>query len=556
IKLVPELRTNSVTVLAPPSVMGLIEDIIADLDASDPWGRKIEKFRLTNADARQMAAVLQDMFQLEQQGNRLYLVPRPRKLEEGETEEDPFATTQLEPVPDERQQLAITIDVRTNTLLVSATEEYLQRVRGIVEFLDQIDATEREQFVYEFRNAKALEVERVLQSFFQAEAETIRQRFGGEALGSLQSLLEREVTVVGDEDSNKLLVQASPRYVETVKRLVEELDSSPPQVKIQVLLAEVTVDDADTWGVDFDLKEFGGDLYTFSSIATGAGVATAIGLPNLRLSSEDFGLVVRALSVQGKLEILSKPEVTVNNNQSAFIQVGENVTLPAGTTQSGETIRVLTEPRDVGILLNVTPSISSDGFVRMDIAPEISQVSNRTTQISEDFEAPIITQRRVETTVTVRDGQTVIIGGLIQTIQDERETKVPLLGDIPGIGQVFRTRTRENVKTELLVILTPRVVPGGSQDQKSRLNINDMRRYDEAAGKVFGQLREDGLTDQLEEELMEAGYGIIENERGATILVEPTDRPAPKGVSEPLGPPAPIGSPQGAGAAPAGKDGG
>ena len=87
-------------------------------------------------------------------------------------------------------------------------------------------------------------------------------------------------------------------------------------------------------------------------------------------------------------------------------------------------------------------------------------------------------------------------------------------------------------------------MPGGSEDQKSRLNINDMRRYDEAAGKVFGELRKDGLSDELERELMDAGYGIIENERGATILVEPTDRPAPSGVMEPLGPPAPLAPPR------------
>src|SRR5690606_9596982 len=123
--------------------------------------------------------VLQNMFQLEQQGNRLYLVPRARTAEEGD-QQDPFEATRLEPVPDDRQQLAITIDVRTNTLLVSATEEYLERVRGIVEFLDNIDATEREQFVYEFRNAKALEVESVLQNYFQAEAETISRRLGGQ----------------------------------------------------------------------------------------------------------------------------------------------------------------------------------------------------------------------------------------------------------------------------------------------------------------------------------------------------------------------------------------
>jgi hypothetical protein len=145
----------------------------------------------------------------------------------------------------------------------------------------------------------------------------------------------------------------------------------------------------------------------------------------------------------------------------------------------------------------------------------------------------------VDTTVTVRDGQTVIIGGLIQTTEEDRQSKVPLFGDIPGpLGAIFRTRKRENVKTELLVILTPRVVPGGVDDPDGRLNINDLRRYDEASGKVFGELRDEGLADRLEQELMDAGYGIIQNEHGDTILVEPTDRPVPRPAG-PLGPPAP-----------------
>jgi general secretion pathway protein D len=116
------------------------------------------------------------------------------------------------------------------------------------------------------------------------------------------------------------------------------------------------------------------------------------------------------------------------------------------------------ERKDIGIILNVTPSISPDGFVRMEVSPEISQVSQRTTQITQDFLAPIIQQRKVTTTVTVKDGQTVVIGGLMQSLADHRQTKVPFLGDIPVVGWLFRTKQDQEQKTQLLVILTPKVI--------------------------------------------------------------------------------------------------
>ncbi|MFI4893847.1 MAG: type II secretion system protein GspD [Phycisphaerales bacterium JB058] len=243
---------------------------------------------------------------------------------------------------------------------------------------------------------------------------------------------------------------------------MRELDAAPPQVIIQVLLAEVTLDDADQWGISADAFDVGGDNYDVGFLGAGASLATALGVPNLSVSSTDFSLLVRALQAQGKLEILSNPRLTVNNNESASIQVGENVALPdeVETLTDGRT-RASIRREDVGVLLSVTPSISSDGFVRLDIQPEISVVSERTTQISEDFEAPIISTRKVDTTVTVRDGQTVVIGGLIQTTQEDRRTKVPLIGDIPFIGIPFRSHDIKNVRTELLVILTPQVVAGG-----------------------------------------------------------------------------------------------
>ncbi len=480
VALTPELRTNSVLVSAPPEVMAFIESMIADLDTTDAGTRKIENFRLVNADARAMADVLRNLFSLRQSGsNSLFLVPTtgldPVPLQD-ELIPEKFTTQSLTPVPDDRQQLAITIDARTNTLIVSATEEYLELVRDVVEELDSIIATEREQIVFDLQYAQAETVQNTLQQYFQSEAARIRDVLSPAQGGSLTRQLEQEVTVVGDPKSQKVLISASPRYIDTVRSIVRELDAAPPQVIIQVLLAEVTLDDTDQWGISADAFDVGGDNYDVGFLGAGASLATALGVPNLSVSSTDFSLLVRALQAQGKLEILSNPRLTVNNNESASIQVGENVALPdeVETLTDGRT-RASIRREDVGVLLSVTPSISSDGFVRLDIQPEISVVSERTTQISEDFEAPIISTRKVDTTVTVRDGQTIVIGGLIQTTQEDRRTKVPFLGDIPFIGIPFRSHDIKNVRTELLVILTPQVVAGGLDGDSHLLDIDAER---------------------------------------------------------------------------------
>ena len=499
VRLTPDQRTNSVIASAPPAIMEMIAEIIDDMDTTTAGSRKIEMFRLTNADARAMSELLRDLFNLSQQGDRLVLIPNAAPEDAGL---DPIDTT-LTPVPDVRQELAITIDARTNTLLVSGTPEYLDLVREVVVDLDNIEANERESFVYNLRNAKADEVELTLQGYFEGEAERIRALLGPDQAGSALRQLEQEVTVVGDVASNKLIVSASPRYVETVQSIIEELDATPPQVMIQVLLAEVTLDDSQTWGIDINVGPLGNQQWEGSSTIHGAaGLATAIGVPNLAVATSDFSLLVRALEAQGRLEVLSRPQVTVNNNQPASIQVGDNVAIIEGVERldNGNTRSDVTR-RDVGIILNVTPSISADGFVRMDIVPEISTVSQRTTQISEDFEAPIINVRQVDTTVTVRDGETVIIGGLIQTIEEERHNKVPFIGDIPVIGLPFRTSRTERIRTELMVILTPVVVPGDGADGLRRLNLARERAIDgfsNPAG-VRSQLANPPTLDRLRE---------------------------------------------------------
>lgn len=535
-----DVRTNSVWITAPEAMATLISEMISDIEESSAGARKIEKFRLVNADAVKMRDLLRDIFQLQQQGESLVLVPvrSGPNDQPGQppTEGAPSAMegVAVTPVPDERQQLSIAVDQRTNSLIVSGTEEYLTLVRKVVTELDAISATERERRVYQLRNAKAKEIETTLKAYFQGEADKERLTLGTDRAGSLMKQLEEEVTVVGDESSNKLVISTSPKYMESVLKIVNELDQTPPQVMIQVLLAEVTVDSAEQWGMDAKIGPFGGEGYTIGSTAQGVGVATALGVPNLSVTSADFGVLIRALELQGKLEILSNPQVLANNNKQAQIKVVDDIGL-AGNTQRGygsDTIVSTVERQDVGIILKVTPAISADGFVRMEISPEISSLTNRTTQINRDQTAPIITKRTVDTVVTVKDGQSVVIGGLIQTTEERRRSKVPIIGEIPIIGLPFQTKQNSMNKTELLVILTPRVIPNDGVDTDELVQDVTEQRVDQLDDPTRVQ---DFLERiRLEVQQQKAKHGYVPP---VPVNDEPMPpQPAPSAPAEPATP--------------------
>ncbi|MDX2132575.1 MAG: secretin N-terminal domain-containing protein [Planctomycetota bacterium] len=540
-----DARTNSVWITAPEPMTQLISEMIEDIEQSSAGARKIEQFRLLNADAVRMRDLLRDIFQMRQQGDALVLVPSNFGDDPSALAGEGLSGSGVTPVPDERMALSIAVDQRTNSLIVSGTPEYLDLVRKVVVELDSISANDRERRVYQLRNAKAKEIELTLRSYFQGESDKERLVLGAERSGSLMRRLEEEVTVVGDESSNKLVISTSPRYMESVLKIVEELDQTPPQVMIQVLLAEVSVDSSEQWGMDVTVGPFGGEGYRVGSTAQGVGVATAIGVPNLSVTSADFGILIRALELQGKLEILSNPQVLANNNKEATIKVVEDIGL-AGQTQRGfgsDTIVSTVERKDVGITLKVTPSISADGFVRMEIAPEISSLTQRTTQINRDQTAPIITKRTVDTVVTVKDGQSVVIGGLIQTADEQRRSKVPLIGDIPFFGIPFRTKQNTQTKTELLVILTPRVIPSDTANtdelvrdvtEQTVQQLNDPTRVEEFLERIRQEVKQQrekhGYVAPRRPPEPDAGEGSPEQPPDPA----PGDPPAPGGGYEPL----------------------
>ena len=481
INLTPDIRTNTVIIRAPGDSMQMLVEMILDLDETSTGSKSLRVFTLKNADAMAMRTILRDLFRLDEGQDLLVLKPRdtvraPVGISPGSVakaadivSQSGFGTvefdggglggTELTAVPDPRQQLAITVDTRTNSLLVSGSPAYLDLVAEVVEALDSQDANERETLVYQLRNATAEEVATVLGDFVAEEQRTLIETLGIDQLGSAARMLEREVTIRGDAKSNSVLVSASPRYMERVKEMIDALDVDPPQVLIQVLLAEVSLEGGVDWGVGFQGGPIGGASGSSGfTLPTGLTIA-ALGVPTLALGGSDFSLVLSALESQERLHILSNPSVMAANNEEATINVGEIIYVAQGA-QTFDTglVSVPLEEKDVGVSLVVTPSINPDGYVRLKVQPTLSKLLAGRDEPAVGVTSPRILQRTADTTITVHDGQTIVIGGLINENFERYEEKVPLLGDIPLLGWLFRSEKQVLLRNELVIVITPHVV--------------------------------------------------------------------------------------------------
>lgn len=466
ILITPDRRTNTLIVRAPAENMPLLKQIIHTMDSAAPRMAEVRVFRLTNADALQMADVLIDLFRLE---------AGPQTTSEravSYTLVDPAQAGDTDPAPRPGQPsatvgaadqyaLSVTVDSRTNSLLIGGTRGYVELCGRIIEELDSSPAQQRKTTVYRLRNSQAVDIEASLRSFLDQERQRIVDTLGEDRIGAAQRLLEREVAVVAEQRTNALLVSASPRYYEQIIAIVQQLDQPPPQVLIQVLLAEVTLDDDTDLGFEWTLDAEVGDL---GDLVTGTdfGVSTAqstFGGFSATVTGGDLSFMFRALQSQGRLEVLSRPQILASDNQPASINVGQSVPFITNSriTDNGDTINTI-QYQDVGVILEVTPRINEDGFVQMDVRPEISSIADSTVPISETVNATIFNQRTAETTISVKDGHTIVIGGLINTTDSLRENKVPLLGDIPLAGALFRSTSDSRERTELLIVLTPHVV--------------------------------------------------------------------------------------------------
>jgi len=216
------------------------------------------------------------------------------------------------------------------------------------------------------------------------------------------------------------------------------------------------------------------------------GIASGAGLYSIL--ADDFQATLRAIAEAGKMEVLSRPSILARNNQQATITIGQQVPLITNVRYDtfGNQINGITY-QNVGIILQVTPFISSDGMVEMIVAPQISSLADSSVNVAtgtNSVAAPVINIRSADTVVVTPDGQTVVIGGLLSNNKTENESKIPLLGDIPLLGNLFKRKVKSDVKTELLIFLTPTIV----QHPHELASLSDAAREDNRQiEKSFGK---------------------------------------------------------------------
>jgi len=271
--------------------------------------------------------------------------------------------------------------------------------------------------------------------------------------------------------------------------MINELDRAPAQVMIQVLMAEVTLNDQFEMGMEFALQDLlfsekatmgandtlqGSNFDFIGGTDIGATGESPLGGISFTIAGEDFNFLFRALQTQGRVEVLSRPQIFVQDNQEANITVGERVpTVQDITVSSAGVVTPSVTYEDVGVILTVTPIVNADGYVSMAIKPEISSIGTSSVSVASGVNLPIFTQRSAETTVTVKDGETIVIGGLITSRDNDSDNKVPLAGDVPILGNLFRSTVRKSTKTELLIVLTPHVVRTPEDARTLSIQVRD-----------------------------------------------------------------------------------
>jgi general secretion pathway protein D len=491
---------NLLLIAGSADQIATLSDLIATFDVDWLEGMSIGLYPLQYADPERLAAELDAIF--------------------GGTEEGPLAGV-IRLIP---------VDRLNAVLVVTSQPGYLDRAAMWIKRLDQSEGDEEQVYVYSVQNGRAADLAEVLSQLFDLESAAVGQEsllapgmepveipssgsafgeeggFGEEGEEDLESepaFGEREprrqaarlepsrgepslfspdrdeddeeedtARIIADENTNSLVIRATPRDFRRIEAALEQLDILPLQVLIEATIAEVTLRDELRYGVEWFFR-FGGQQALLDLGQLGIDPAVPA-FSAVFTSADDVRMIISALESVTDVNVISSPQLMVLDNQTAQLQVGDEVPIITQQAQgTDEDSRILNsvEQRQTGVILNVTPRVNASGLVTMEIEQEVSDVVPTTTSA---IDSPTIRQRRVASTVAVASGETVALGGLIQDSVDRNQAGVPFLGRIPVIGWLFGQRANVSERTELLVLITPRSV--GSQSEARAVTEELQRR--------------------------------------------------------------------------------
>lgn len=297
------------------------------------------------------------------------------------------------------------------------------------------------------------------------------------------------VRIVADEKNNTLVIFAQPRDYRMIEEALRKIDIVPLQVLIEATIAEVTLGNELQYGLQYffhahENQFMFGSTATPISAAVGSAIAGTFPGFNYILGSTNANVVLNFLSHITDVHVVSAPELLVLDHQSASLLVGNQVPIPTAQIQStittGAPLVSTIQYIDTGVILKVSPRVNANGLITLEVGQEVSSVANTATTTSSL--GPTISQRRILSTITVQDGETVALGGLIQDTNSLTKSGLPLLQDIPLLGAAFRSTDRNVARTELLVLLSPKVLHNSSDARAAtdelRSRLNSLQRID------------------------------------------------------------------------------
>jgi general secretion pathway protein D len=417
---------------------------------------------------------------------------------------------------------------RLNAILVITPQpKYLDQAKVWIERLDRVGGSTSGQrlFVYNVQNGKAESLANLLSQAYSATpgagatqqraasvapglastniassggattpaASQVAQPATAVTLGGKDSEL-RNVRIVADKENNALLIVASADEYGIIENALKKLDVAPRQVLIDVTIAEVTLTDDLSFGLEWSFTH--GDRRKGLLDSGAAGIAALTpGFSYTLANATGTGIqaALNMLATDKRVNILSSPHIMVADNQQARIQVGDSVPTPGQTIvpSTGSPI-TSTQYLDTGIILTVTPRISAGGVVNLDVQQEVSNAST-----AQGATAPTISKRTAKSIVTVQSGETTILGGLIKEEKSFSTAGIPLLSQIPLIGALFGTQGSNKVKTELVILITPRIATNAAQAKT--ISEEFRKRLSEVGEMFLAREKEQEVLKQLKD---------------------------------------------------------
>ncbi|MCW8893990.1 MAG: type II secretion system secretin GspD [Deltaproteobacteria bacterium] len=428
---------------------------------------------------------------------------------------------------------------RTNSLIVLADEESLEKIKSLLPLLDREISEEKSNInIYSLENADATTLAETLNQILTGIKAEIKTQVKGakDNTNNTTPFSSTPVTITADKPTNSLVINAQFADYNVLKKVIKGLDIKRKQVYVEALILEVSMAATRELGASLSgAVDLGSDSLAFgtSNLNTGAAnlgslASSSSGVPSLLSQTIDGILLgglfnpitvtgldgkpvtVPAISAlidlsekNGDINILSAPRLLTSDNKEATIIVGSNVPIITERLTDSSTLSqsVSVERKDVALTLRFTPQIIEDNLVKLDIFQEITDLAS--TSVGDvDQVGPTLTKRQIQNTILAQSQHTVVLGGLIGTNSQETVSKVPLLGDIPGLGWLFKHKNVTSQKTNLLIFITPTII----NNPEDLLSITAKNKS--SAQEFMPENLQDAFTKQVSESTSEEGADV------------------------------------------------